>query len=379
MSRYISETSLLENVQNIILFKDLQKFFDHRIRILNEKGLKANKKVKGLILKRGDFVTNRSETDKNIGNVDKIYFCVLRVLSPRCFNCENSQDQCPKCVLMPTTNVALINLLTGHKTKRSVNNIKHVWLQEILDPQFYLKLNEISSQTPDYIAQNIGLKDKIIEDSQEYYNLRSREKTGSIIEGNFGLVKKNNKYFYKDNLCQIEKPIKNSQIKKNARPILKRNPKVLTNSQLWSNWSNILSSDQLLPIIQALKLNIELQEDYKIIYETNQDIDNNPYIRSLLRNFFASYKRGDINIALTNKLHISELIPPKQKSKDKILKYNEKLSISLIELKTNYYDSSVFNDIKCVEQLIFLTCTSHTESKLFRNYGKLKNMSEDTS
>ena len=122
-----------------------------------------------------------------------------------------------------------------------------------------------------------------------------------------------------------------------------------------------------------------MQEDYKIIYETNQDIDNNPYIRSLLRNFFASYKRGDINIALTNKLNISELCPPKQKNKDKILKYNEKLSICLIEPETNYYDSSVFNDVKSVEQLIFLTCTSHTESKLFRNYGKLKNMSEDTS
>ena len=141
MSRYVSEKSLLENVQNIILFKDLQKFFEHRIRILNEKSLKANKRVKGLILKRGDFVTNRLNKDKQIGNVNKTYFCVLRVISPRCFNCENSQDQCSKCILLPTNNVSLINLLSGNKTRRSVNDIKHVKLHEILDPQFFFKLN----------------------------------------------------------------------------------------------------------------------------------------------------------------------------------------------------------------------------------------------
>ena len=56
-----------------------------------------------------------------------------------------------------------------------------------------------------------------------------------------------------------------------------------------------------------------MQADYKDIYELNQDIDNNPYMKSLLRNLFASYKRGDINIALTNKLNISELCPLKQK------------------------------------------------------------------
>ena len=190
------------------------------------------------------------------------------------------------------------------------------------------------------------------------------------------MVKRNNKYFYKNNLCHIEKSFKNPQIKNVNRPILKKNPEVLTNSQLWSNWSNVLSSDQLLPIIKALKLNIEMQADYKDIYELNQDIDNNPYMKSLLRNFFASYKRGDINIALTNKLNISELCPLKQKDKDKTLKFNEKLSICLIEPEISNYDSSVFNDLQSVEQLIFLTCISSTECKLYKNYDKLKNMSD---
>ena len=140
MNRYISETSLMENVKNIILYKDISKFFEHRLRILNAKGLKANKKVRGLILKPGDFVSDKTEKDKNIGDLNKFYYCILRVISPRCWHCENTNEQCQKCILLPSANVQLVNLLTGHKTKRSVNNIKHVKLEDILDPQFYLKL-----------------------------------------------------------------------------------------------------------------------------------------------------------------------------------------------------------------------------------------------
>ena len=128
MSRYISEKSLLENVDNIILYKDIQQFYANRIRISNEKGLKANKSVKPITLKRGDFVIEKFNKDKQLlsNTNQKTYFCVLRVITPRCFVCTHTDGQCSKCVLLPTNNVELVNLSTGNKTQRSINSINHI-------------------------------------------------------------------------------------------------------------------------------------------------------------------------------------------------------------------------------------------------------------
>ena len=66
MNRYISESSLLENTENLILYKNIQKFYEHRLKILNKQNQKANKKVKGIYLKRGDILTDKWEKNKNL-------------------------------------------------------------------------------------------------------------------------------------------------------------------------------------------------------------------------------------------------------------------------------------------------------------------------
>ena len=43
INKYTSKQDLLINVEGIILYKDLQKLYENRIRILNNKSLKLNK------------------------------------------------------------------------------------------------------------------------------------------------------------------------------------------------------------------------------------------------------------------------------------------------------------------------------------------------
>ena len=42
MNRNISESSLLENTENLILYKNIQKFYKHRLKILNKQNQKVN-------------------------------------------------------------------------------------------------------------------------------------------------------------------------------------------------------------------------------------------------------------------------------------------------------------------------------------------------
>ena len=368
MSRYISEKSLLENVDNIILYKDIQQFYANRIRILNDKGLKANKSVKPITLKRGDFVIEKFAKDKQLlhNASQKIYFCVLRVLTPRCVLCTHTNDQCNKCVLLPTNNVELVNLSTGHKTQRSINYITHINLNEILDPQFFIKLNELATKTPDYISQNIGINNKTLDNPQNYYNLRSRFKEGQIIEGNFGLIKRQNKYYFKETLCQILDTCKEPQTKKLSKSILKNNSKVLTNTQLWASWNSVLSSDQLLSIVQALQLNLEMQPEYQNVYKVNPDIKTNPYMKALWRDFFASYKRGDIHVALSNKLHLKELCPKNTKRQEKLITFDKKVYICLVDNDTPIETSPDYNVLQSTEEKICLMCISGEEGRLLK-------------
>ena len=165
INRYVSETSLLENVTDLILYKNIQKFYTHRIRVLNQQGLKANKKVTGIFLKRGDFVVNKFEKNKQlIYDAQKTYYVVLRVENPRCRTCIDSMDLCAKCHLLPTTDVSLVNFATGNKTKRNVNQITHVHLSEILDPQFFLKLQDLSKDLPDFVKQKVGTVSRSVDD-----------------------------------------------------------------------------------------------------------------------------------------------------------------------------------------------------------------------
>ena len=368
MSRYISEKSLLKNVDNIILYKDIQKFYTNRIRILNEKGLKANKYVKPITLKRGEFVVEKLAKDKQLlNNTSKqIYFCILRILDPRCVLCNHTDSQCNKCEMLPTNTVELVNLTSGNKTRRSVNQITHIELKEVLDPQFFIDLNEISSKTPNYLSQNIGINNTTLDNPQNYYNLRSKDKEGQIVEGNFGLIKKQNKYYFKDTPCQILDPCKEPQTKTIAKTILKHNPKVLSNTQLWASWNSVLSSDQLVSIIKALQLNLEMLPDYESIHKVNPDININPYMRALWRDFFASYKRGDIHIALSNKIHLHEVCQKKIKRQGKLITFDKNINICLIEDDTPIENSPNYNVLQSTEDKICLLCVSGEEAKLLK-------------
>ena len=93
MNRYISESSLLENTNDLILFKNIQKFYDYRISVLTKQGEKTNKKVKGIFFKRGDIVIHKSEKNKNLlYDPQKVYYAVLRIENPRCRTCIDSID-----------------------------------------------------------------------------------------------------------------------------------------------------------------------------------------------------------------------------------------------------------------------------------------------
>ena len=379
MSRYVSESSLLENVDNIILFKDIQKFYTHRIRVLNHQGLKANKKVPGIYLKRGDFVINKfAKTKQLLYDPQKTYYCVLRVENPRCRVCIDNIDLCAKCNLLPTSDVSLVHLATGNKTRRSVNQISHVQLNEILDPTFFLKLQDLSRDLPDFIKEKIGtVNSSTVDDPpSNHYNLRPR---GQNVEANFGLVKRNNKYFFNNVKCKIQKnTCKNLSTSSIGSSILKKNPQVLSHSELWESWSTILSSDQLVFVIRALHLHLDLQIDYQTIFKNNSDIKQNHYLKTLLRNFFQSYKRGEVSLALTNQLKLAELCP-KQGKRVKSISFNPTISICLIDenksicrkLRCNSLQcdpinctKSLCNDITYVEQKLCLLCVSGKESHL---------------
>ena len=210
INNYISEKTLTEDVKGIILYKDIKKFYEKRLQILNEKSQRLNKKSSPIYLKRGDFVTQKAIKNKSIGNEkDKTYFCVTRIVSPRCHECLSTVDRCQYCVLLPVQNVSLVNLITGHKTQRSVNDIIHIKLSEILNPQFYLSLGELSRNTPDFLAKELYLDQKKEEVPKNYYSLRSQAKQGQILDANFALIKeKNNKYYYKGQLCTVVEKIK---------------------------------------------------------------------------------------------------------------------------------------------------------------------------
>ena len=66
-----------------------------------------------------------------MNNLDKVYNCILRILSPRCKHCQDSNEQCSTCSNLPSANLQLVNLVTGHITKRSINNVKLVKLENI--------------------------------------------------------------------------------------------------------------------------------------------------------------------------------------------------------------------------------------------------------
>ena len=185
--------------------------YDHRIQILSNRALKLNKYVSPQTFKRGDFVCEKDKKTKDMGtNKNKVYFTVKRVKSPRCHYCVDTQDQCDRCILLPTNDVYLINLSTGHHTHRSANDITHIRLDQVLNPQFFLDLQEISNKSPEYISQDLVLSNKTSQPPDTYYQLRSRQKSGNVvIDANFALIKTSeNQYKYKESPCQIVETVK---------------------------------------------------------------------------------------------------------------------------------------------------------------------------
>ena len=97
--------------------------------------------------------------------------------------------------------------------------------------------------------------------------------------------------------------------------ILKATNQKFSHVDLWRDWTNVLSSDQLLSVVEALKISLENQEENNKVFNLYSDININPYMETLLRNFFFSYKNGDINIALANRIKFGEIYELKEKKK----------------------------------------------------------------
>ena len=134
---------------------------------------------------------------------------------------------------------------------------------------------------------------------------------------------------------------------------------------MWKDWTNILSSDQILSAIKGLDMNLENQEGYKEIFELYTDLENNQYMDLLLRNFFYSYKNGDINLALSNRVNFDELYQLKEKKKvKKSLNFNHQVSICQL----NEYETKTYNSVPnlSLESKFFMTCTSAKEAELFK-------------
>ena len=145
---------------------------------------------------------------------------------------------------------------------------------------------------------------------------------------------------------------------------------------MWGDWSNNLSSDQVLGVIKALQISLENEDDYKKLCSIYTDIQINPYMSLMLKNFFCSYKRGDINLALTNRIHFKELFELQEKNvmkkeKNKKISFNPKLSLCLMETnETENYKQMPANLLN-KEQVIFMTCISQTEAQLYKNTDML--------
>ena len=77
--------------------------------------------------------------------------------------------------------------------------------------------------------------------------------------------------------------------------------------QLWENWSMCLSADQLVPVIIGIQLHLAIAPSYKEVLNSFPKIREDPYLETLLRNFFRSYKQGEISLTLTNQVKLDEL------------------------------------------------------------------------
>ena len=89
----------------------------------------------------------------------------------------------------------------------------------------------------------------------------------------------------------------------------------------------------------------------------------------LLKNFFHSYKQGEINLALTNKVNFKELYHLKKKKKKK--SFNPKLNLCIVEHSETQTHKPMSSYIKTKEQMLFLTCCSEAESSLYRDNNLL--------
>ena len=108
-----------------------------------------------------------------------------------------------------------------------------------------------------------------------------------------------------------------------------------------------------------------MQPEYESLYNAYQDINSDPYVRTVLRNFLNSYKRGDISIALSNKLNLEELCPIKSKQENKVT-FNDKLFICLVDNDTPICNNSIYKNLPSIQQKICLMCISEKESKLLK-------------
>ena len=162
--------------------------------------------------------------------------------------------------------------------------------------------------------------------SESYYDLQSKRKSENmVLDENFALVKtKKKEYTYKGNPCKIVQITERWNIKGLSVPlnsILKRNSKTLSHTQLWSNWSENISSIQLPSIIQGMQTHLEnLEQTDKREY--------NPYMVSLFKDFLKNYKEGTINIPLSNKVNIKELNLSKQSKNIKKVSFDTNFKLA---------------------------------------------------
>ena len=73
----------MSNANDLVLFKNLQEFYNHRLSVLTKQNKKTNKSVNGIFLKRGDILVSKHQKNKDMMyDKDKDYFAVLRVETP---------------------------------------------------------------------------------------------------------------------------------------------------------------------------------------------------------------------------------------------------------------------------------------------------------
>ena len=109
-----------------------------------------------------------------------------------------------------------------------------------------------------------------------------------------------------------------------------------------------------------------MQPEYQNVYNVNPDINTNPYMKALWRDFFASYKRGDIHVALSNKLHLKELCPKNTKRQEKLITFDKKVYICLVDNDTPIETSPDYNVLQSTEEKICLMCISGEEGRLLK-------------